>query len=318
MKAPRVFVTGAGGFVGRRLAALLGERGSEVLGCGLEDAPPAGLDVVRWFVADVSDPESLKAVVAAAKPRWVVHLAGQASAGRSFDAPEETFRVNTLGTWHLLEAVRTSAPKARTLVIGSGEAYGPQPEGSLVGEDAAFRPVSPYALSKAAADALAQAHAEKHGLDVVRTRSFSHTGPGQAPGFVIPSWARQIAAIELGASEPVLKVGNLEVTRDISHVDDIVRGYAALLERGRRGAAYNVCRGEGVELAEVARRLTAMSRVPVRIEVDPGRVRPADVPYLVGDPARIAADTGWGAQCTLDETLAAVLDHGRSEAGSGR
>jgi GDP-4-dehydro-6-deoxy-D-mannose reductase len=318
VSARSVLVTGAAGFVGRSLARGLRERGHEVAGCGLEPALPEGLSVRAWFVADVEKPESLAAAVRGARPDWVVHLAGQASAGRSFEAPEETFRVNALGTWHLLEAVRAEAPRARVLVVGSGEAYGPQPAGSRVTEDAPFQPVSPYALSKAAADALARAHAARYDLDVVRTRSFSHTGPGQAPRFVIPSWAQQIAAIESGAGEPVLRVGNIEVTRDISHVDDVVGAYVALLERGEAGAAYNVCSGQAVTLTDVAARLTAMARTRIRVEVDRDRVRPADVPYLVGDPSKLVADTGWAAERTLDQALAAVLERWRSEVGGGR
>src|SRR5206468_12159644 len=122
-------------------------------------------------------------------------------------------------------------------------------------------------------------HARAHGLDVVRTRSFGHTGPGQAPSFVVPSFARQIAAIERGGVEPVLRVGNLEVARDLTDVRDVARAYALLLERGRTGEAYNVCRGEAVRLTDVVRMLAARARVRVRIEVDPARVRPADVAW---------------------------------------
>lgn len=312
MSTKRVLITGAAGFVGRRLAEVLKSAGHVVVGCGQESAPPEGLALDGWSTADVREPDPMRAAVAAARPGWIVHLAGQASAGKSFGAPTETFRINALGTWNLLEAVRQESPTARTLVIGSGEIYGPQPEGSRVSEDAPFRPVSPYALSKAAADALASAQVQGHGLDVIRTRSFSHTGPGQAPNFVIPSWAKQIAAIERGAGEPVLHVGNLEVTRDIAHVDDIVDAYVALLERGQSGQAYNVCSGRGVRLTEVAEMLTGLATCEVEIRVDPERVRPADVEYLVGDPARIQADTGWAPTRTLEQALGAVLDRWRA------
>jgi GDP-4-dehydro-6-deoxy-D-mannose reductase len=195
-------------------------------------------------------------------------------------------------------------------VAGSGEIYGPQPAGSRVAEDAPFRPVSPYALSKAAADAFAEL-AARDGLDVVRTRSFAHAGPGQDPRFAVPSWAQQLVASERGECEPVLRVGDLDVTRDLCDVRDVARAYAALLEHGRPGAAYNVCRGEGVALAGVLDRLLAMARVPVRVEVDPARLRPADVPYLVGDPAAIARDAGWRAAIPLETTLADVVEDAR-------
>ena len=308
----RVFVTGASGFVGRRLTEVLVARGDDVSGCGPEDAMPADLQVSNWHSADVREVEGLRSAVASARPDWVVHLAGQASAGKSFGAPTETFRINALGTWNLLEAVREGAPAARVLAIGSGEVYGPQPAGSHVAEDAPFHPVSPYALSKAAADALADAHGSGHGLDVVRTRSFSHIGPGQAPTFAIPSWARQIAAIEKSEHEPVLAVGNLEVTRDIAHIDDVVDAYIALLERGRTGGVYNVCSGRGVRLSEVVEMLTALSDSDIEIRVDPDRVRPADVEYLVGDASRLRDHTNWTSRRTLEKALEAVLARWRS------
>lgn len=313
MSPSRVLVTGAAGFVGGHLARELSARGAAVVGLGPEPAGP-GAPFERWIRGDVCDGEGLAAALADAAPAAIVHLAGQASAARSFEDPVETFRLNVLGVRCLLEAVRRAAPRARVLLIGSGEAYGPQPDGSRVAEDAPPRPVSPYALSKAVADALGEALGRAHDLDVVRTRSFGHTGPGQPPRFVLPSFAQQIAAIERGAAEPVLKVGNLEVVRDLSDVRDVAAAYAALLERGTRGAAYNVGRGEGVRLSDLVRSLTALARVPVRVEVDPARVRAADVPYLVADIGRIRRDTGWAPAIALERTLAEVLEGWRAEA----
>ncbi|MFN8587561.1 MAG: GDP-mannose 4,6-dehydratase [Candidatus Eisenbacteria bacterium] len=305
-----VFVTGAAGFVGPHLARALVARGATVHGYGL-GGPVAEPAVVRWTEAGLSDDAALRAALSAASPVAVVHLAGQSSAARSFEAPEETFHANVAGTWALLEAVRDTAREARVLVVGTSEVYGPCEPPARVDEFAPFRPVSPYALSKAAADQLAASFGASFGLDVVRARPFGHTGPGQTPRFVIPAWAEQVARIERGELEPVLRVGNLEVTRDLSDVRDIVAGYCALLERGRRGEAYNLCRGEGAKLTEVVKTIAAASRVPVKIEVDPARLRPADVPWLVGDPSRAAADCGWACTIPLERTLADVLEEWR-------
>ena len=306
----RVLITGVSGFVGRHLAAALAARGDEIHGFGL-GARPAEPPLAGWQPGDTLDPDAVSAAVAASRPDAVIHLAGQSSAAVSFEHPVETYRTNALGTWTLLDAVRKHAPRARVLIVGSGEVYGPQPEGSRVAEDAPFRPVSPYALSKAAADALSDAFARRHGLAVIRTRSFGHTGPGQSPTFAIPSFARQVVAIEAGRAEPVLRVGNLDVTRDLTDVREVVEAYLALLARGRAGAAYNVCRGEGVKLRDAVGRMVARARVPVRIEVDPARVRPADLGYLVGDPEAMARDTGWRATMPLDRTLEDVLEDWR-------
>ena len=305
-----VLVTGAAGFVGPHLARALAARAARVIGHGL-DARPIEPPFSGWQVADLLDRAALDAAVTAARPDAIVHLEGQSSAARSFEAPEETFQANVVGTWNLLDAVRTHARDARVIVVASSDVYGPQPEGSRVDESTPFAPVSPYGVSKAAADTVADAIARAHGLDVVRARAFGHTGPGQDTRFVVPTFARQIAAMEAGLQEPVLRVGNLDVTRDLSDVRDVVAAYVALLERGARGAAYNVCRGEGVKLTDVVARLARMARVEVRVEVDPDRIRPADVAWLVGDPDRIARDTGWSAGIPLDTTLADVLEEQR-------
>lgn len=311
----RVLITGVSGFVGGYLARRLAEGGHELLGLGVQPAP-AELPLATYRLADLTRLEQVEPALGELAPAAIVNLAGQASAARSFEDPSETFRVNTTGALVLLEAVRRAAPRARVLQVGSGESYGPQPPGTRVAESAPFRPVSPYALSKAAADTACAAYAEANDLDLVRTRSFAHTGPGQDSRFVLPSFARQIARLERGAGEAVLRVGNLEVTRDLSDVRDVVAAYVALLERGVRGAAYNVCRGEGVRLADVAARLTSLARVAVRIEVDPARVRPVDVPYLVGDPTAIARVTGWRAAIPIEQTLRDTLEEWRRREAS--
>ncbi|TMA27969.1 MAG: NAD-dependent epimerase/dehydratase family protein [Deltaproteobacteria bacterium] len=313
LRGARVLVTGAGGFVGPHVARELAVRGARVYGVGI-GAPPADAPIADWREADLTDPAAARGAIAASAPDAIVHLAGQSSAAHSFEAPEETFRANVTGTWTLLEAVREHAPGARVVVVSTSEVYGPIASGTRAAEDAPFQPASPYALSKAAAEEVARAYAEAHALDVVRARPFSHTGPGQAPRFVVPSFAQQIAAIEAGRAEPVLRVGNLDVTRDLTDVREIVAGYCALLERGRRGAVYNLCRGEGAPLRSVVDELAGMARVRIRIEVDPARLRPSDTPWLVGDPSLTADELGWRAERPLRETLQDVLDEWRAKA----
>jgi GDP-4-dehydro-6-deoxy-D-mannose reductase len=316
LRGVTVLVTGANGFVGPWAVRALSGAGARIVGTAWPSPPAAAADlpVESWQTMDVRDPASIDGVIAAARPGAILHLAGQSSAARSFAAPAETFEVNALGTWRLLEATRTHVPRARVVVVTSGEQYGPQPVDTLTREDALPRPVSPYGLSKAAADLLAELSATRDGLDVIRARAFGHTGPGQSPGFAVPAFAQQLAAIESGRAEPLLKVGNLDVVRDLTDVRDVARAYVALFERGRTGRAYNVCRGQGVPLTEVVNRLCAAARVRVRIEPDPARMRPSDVPWLVGDPAAIAADTGWRAEIPLEGTLEDVLEDWRQRA----
>lgn len=318
MSTARILITGVGGFVGAHMARGIAERGAAALGVGIEPPPPATERfLTREWRADIRDAEALKAVIGEAAPTAIVHLAGQSSAGLSFGQPLETFHINTLGTSALLEAVRTAAPEARVLVVGTGEIYGSLPADSRVAEDAPFQPMSPYALSKAVADAIAESYS-RHGLDVVRTRSFGHIGPGQTDRFLVPSLARQIAEIEAGRGEDVVRVGNLDVTRDLTDVRDVVEAYLALLERGRPGAVYNVCRGEGTRFADIAHSLCERARVRVRIEVDPARIRPADLVYLVGDPSAITTEIGWKAAIPLERTLDEILEEWRSRSSEKR
>lgn len=312
LRGATVLMTGAGGFVGPHLARALAAAGARVHGLGL-GAPPRATPIESWQELDLADTAGLGDAIASLSPAAIVHLAGQSSAARSFEAPDETFRANVLGTWGLLDAVRTHAPRARVIAVITSEIYGPIAPGTRAAESTPFKPLSPYGFSKAAADQVAAAFAEAHGLDVVRARPFGHTGPGQSPAFVIPGWAQQVAAIEAGQSEPILRVGNLEVTRDLSDVRDVAEGYCALIEHGRTGAAYNLCRGEGAKLTDVLARITELATVPVRVEVDPARLRPADLPYLVGDPELTASDCNWRATRPLDATLTDVLAEWRAQ-----
>jgi len=308
-----VLVTGVSGFVGAHLTRALIERDAQVEGTGADDTPPQADNLQHYEPHfDVREAERVRTHFEARRPDVVVHLAAQSSAGESFKAPTETFAINVLGTWNVIEAMRSATPKARALLVGTGEVYGPQAEGTRAQEDAPFRPVSPYALSKAAADAMGKLAHESFGLDTVRTRSFGHLGPGQTTRFFLPSFAKQIAEIEAGRREPRLEVGNLDVVRDLCDVRDVVGAYVALIERGRPGGVYNVCRGEGVSLAQLTRDLISRARVPIRIETNPELVRPADVPYLVGDPSRIESELGWRSEIKLERTLDDVLNEWRS------
>jgi GDP-4-dehydro-6-deoxy-D-mannose reductase len=311
----RVLVTGVSGFVGLHLARHLAEHRDEVLGLGVGPSPPAtARHLAGEWHADVGDPSAIESALREASPQAIVHLAARSSGGESFADPVGTYRVNALGTLAVLEATRRAAPDARVLIVGTGDVYGPQPAGSRVDESTPLKPVSPYALSKAAADVAAEYYAVR-GLDVIRTRSFGHLGTGQTDRFSVPSLARQIAQAEAGGAEPVVRVGNLEVTRDLSDVRDVVQAYRLLLEHGERGAVYNVCRGEGISLAELARSLIARARIPLRLELDAERLRPADVPYLVGDPGRLQHATSWRATIPLERTLEEILEEWRQRTG---
>jgi GDP-4-dehydro-6-deoxy-D-mannose reductase len=289
----RVLVTGSSGFVGAWMLRHLDAVGDEVV--TLDDT------------LDIGDRDALIDAVVAAAPDAICHLAAQASVGTSWSEPVATFSVNALGVLHLLDAIAACAVWPRVLLVSSAEVYGQvDPVDLPLGEDRLFAPSSPYAASKAAAELLGLQAWLGRGIEVVRARPFNHTGPGQRPDFVVPSLARQV--VEVGRRGlPALEAGNIEVRRDITDVRDVVRAYRLLLERGEPGVAYNVCRGESVSIAEVAQRLLALAGLDVPVRVDPGRVRPVDLPDLRGDGTRLASRTGWSPAIGLDEMLGAVL-----------
>lgn len=299
----RVIVTGAGGFVGRHLVPALRERGHEVRTADV--AAAADVDVAL----DVSDAAAVAAQVREHAPDGVVHLAAIASPPAAARAPELTFRVNFLGTQAVLEAVRTHAPRARTLLVCSADAYGSAaPDAPPFSEASPLVPRSPYARSKAAAEMLGRAHAEA-GLDVVCTRSFNHTGPGQGDAFVLSSFARQAAEIAAGVSEPELRVGNLDSVRDFLDVEDVVRAYVGLLEPKVQSGVYNVASGRPVRIGDALDTILRLAGVAPRVEIDPERFRPTD--RAVGDATRLRDAIGWEPAVPLEDTLARVVAYWR-------
>jgi GDP-4-dehydro-6-deoxy-D-mannose reductase len=289
----RVLVTGSDGFVGTWLMRHLAERGDDAV--GLDPA------------VDVTDAAGLTKAVVAVEADAVIHLAALASVGATWKDPTAAFAVNATGTLHLVQAALACTAPPRVLLISSAEVYGiVHPDDLPLVESRPVQPVSPYALSKAAAELVGRQAWLGHGLEVVVARPFNHTGPGQAPGFVVPSVARQVADAARSGARSLL-VGDVSVRRDLTDVRDVVRAYRLLVEHGAPGEAYNVCRGTSTEIAEVARRLLALAGVDLPLEVDPARLRPVDLPNLRGDPSRLREATGWAPEIALDTTLGDVL-----------
>ena len=297
----RVLVTGASGFVGRHLTLALAAAGHEVVAAGgPRDAPPL-------LALDLGRASAVADLVAQAEPEAVVHLAGQAFVPVALRDPLATLDVNATGTARLLEAVRAfrdaSGGPVRTLLISSAEVYGIQPpERMPLDESTPVVPANPYAASKAAAEAFGQAWYRSYGLDVVIARPFNHIGPGQDERFVVASFAHQLAAIAAGGPK-LMHVGNLAAERDFLDVRDVAEAYVALLANGRSGEVYNICSGRAVRIQEVLRQLITIARVPVEVRDDPERMRPSDVPTIVGDAAKLRTATGWSPRRPLAQTL---------------
>ena len=289
-----LLITGIHGFVGGHLARLALAAGHRVTGTVLEgEAASPGLEGVALITADILDRDRVAAVIADAAPDAVVHLAGLSSVGESWRRPGDYFRVNVLGTENIL----TAAPGRRVVFASSAEVYGVVPEEEQpIPEDRRLDPRSPYALTKAAAERLALA------AGAVVARSFNAIGPGQATKFALPTFAAQLAAIGAGQQRPVLQVGNLSARRDFLHVEDAARAYLSLAERGMPGTVYNVATGHAASVQDLLNRLRLLSGIKTRVEEDPARMRPVDIPLLEGDASRLR-QLGWAPRKSVEEAL---------------
>jgi GDP-4-dehydro-6-deoxy-D-mannose reductase len=312
----KVLITGADGFVGRHLASFLTDKEeAEVLGLDLD--PPKFTqpwDRCDYGLCDVQDREKVFSLVKEFHPDYVFHLAAQSSVRFSWEEPQLTYDVALKGQANVLDALRAEEIDAVIHIACSAEEYGRVKEEDLpIREDHPLRPASPYALSKVMQDYHAVFCHQAYGTRVIRTRAFNMTGPGQAPQFVVSDFARQIAEIEAGERDAVIRVGNLEARRDFADVRDLVGAYWLLVQKGEPGEVYNVCSGCDYSIREVLDMLLTFSKVPIRVEVDPTRLRKADIPVLRGDNSRMTEVVDWAPVCALGKTLEDVLDWWREE-----
>jgi len=312
----RILITGVTGFVGPYLAEHIAGVAPEAELWGLvwgadQGQVPASIHPIE---GDLTDLSSLRAAVDHIQPEIIFHLAAASSVASSWDKPGRFLEVNAVGTANLLETVRASDREVRVVVSSSGEVYGVVPvDRQPITEDAHLAPLSPYAASKAAQDLLTAQYFHGYGIPTVRLRLFHHTGPRRPPQFVASSFAQQIARIEKGLDPPRLAVGNLEAIRDFTDVRDVARAYWLAATRGIPGDVYNICSSRHISIRRVLDILLSHSTVEVEVDVDPDRLRSADIPYLVGDHTRFSDATGWQPEIPLITTLGDLLDWWRSE-----
>jgi GDP-4-dehydro-6-deoxy-D-mannose reductase len=312
----RALITGAGGFVGSHLIEyLLSHTDWDLMGTvhpAIDQQPEnPRLHCVRL---DLRDAEAVRELMDARRPDYVFHLAAQSFVPTSFADPWDTLENNIRSQLNLLEAMRQTDGEVRMLVVGSNEEYGaPKPDELPQTEDNPLRPTNPYAVSKVTQDFLGLQYHLAYGLPVVRVRPFNHTGPRQSPRFVVPAFASQIARIEAGLQEPVMRVGNLEAARDFTDVRDIVRAYHLAMVEGQPGEVYNLASGQPRVIRELLETLLSYSEAEIRVERDPERYRPVDVPIVRGSAEKFHALTGWQPQIPFERTLRDVLDYWRDQ-----
>lgn len=307
-------VTGAAGFAGSHLLEQLAEGSSDdLVGWSRSDPPPGLAPLARWERIDIRDGQRVYDALRILRPRAIFHCAGLPHVAESWTDTAASLAANVLGTHRILDAVDRLDYPCRILVTGSSQVYGPST--APITEDDAIAPSSPYALSKLAQEQLAL-RAGTRRMEVIVARPFNHTGPRQKPAFLAPSVARQIALIERAALEPVIKVGNLTPSRDLMDVRDTVRAYALLMKSGAPGTVYNVATGISRPVRTIVDALVTRARVPIRIEQDPSRFRPNDVPTLVGNAAKLQAVTGWRPEIPFERMIDDLLDFWRKDNAS--
>ena len=312
----RVLITGATGFVGTHLRRhLLSSTDWDIVGTAFPDPPDDPTPTLReeLVLLDLRDAEATQAALAESSPDYVVHLAAQAHVPTAYKDPWATLQNNILGQLNLFESCLALNIKPRIIVIGSGEEYGRAAEADLpLLENHPLRPENPYSVSKVTQDVMGYQYFISYGLPVIRVRPFNHVGPGQSPRFVLPAFASQVAEIEAGRREPLLRVGNLAPQRDFTDVRDVVRAYRLLLLHGNAGEVYNVASGRPYAIQSIVDELRARSRIEIKIEVDPERYRPADIPVIYGSADKLTRDTGWTAEIPMSQTIDDVLAEWRA------
>ncbi|MFZ3265758.1 MAG: GDP-mannose 4,6-dehydratase [Terriglobales bacterium] len=306
----RILITGGTGFVGSHLISFLqpSEVKLVVISSSGAVVQHPGVDYCK---VDIRDADDVSAVIRAARPDQIYHLAAVSSVADCWNNPRLAFDVNVAGSCNVFEAAMHLPSPPRILNVSTSQVY--MRSGNALSETSRLGPDNPYAATKAMAELLAVQYRKSSSGGVITARAFNHTGPGQLPGFVMASVAKQLAEVEAGLRPPVLKVGDLNVKRDFTDVRDTVVAYRELLDKGETGEIYNVCSGRAVLLADVVRELQKHCRATVTIEIDPARVRPSEVPQVHGNPGKIRRATGWSATIPLESTLQSLLAYWRAK-----
>lgn len=305
-------VIGAAGFVGSYLI-------DEMCACGIEayatKLPHETLEKDNAIVydLDIMDKNAIASLLFEIRPDYIFHLAAQSSVGLAWKNPGLTIDVNIKGSVNVMDALRELFYKPRVLLIGSGEEYGHICPGETpITEENSLRPGNIYAATKVCQNMIGSIYSKAYDLELMMVRAFNHIGPGQAPMFVVSDFCKQVAEIEKGLREPLMKVGNLAAKRDFTDVRDVVKAYVKLVQTGVPGETYNVGSGNAKAIQEILDLIVSMSEADIKVEIDPNKLRPVDVPIIEADITKIRELTGWQPQISLEQTIQETLDYWRA------
>lgn len=304
----KCLITGVNGFAGSWLAEYLLEKKFEVVGTVYPKKQQP-----NTLPCDLSVPHEIEEIIKQTQPDIIFHLAAQGFVPASWQDPIGTFNINVLGTLYLLEAIRKFTPKAKILIIGSGEEYGAANGDRPLTEDTSLNPQNPYAVTKVCADLMSAQLAKHYKLHIVRVRPFPHIGPRQSQNFAVSDFCRQIALIEKKKQPPIIKVGNLETKRDFTDVRDMVRAYWLAIEKGMPGEAYNISSERAYSIKEILEKLINITKTKIKIETDPSRLRPQDTEIKLGNSQKFRKLTNWEPEIPIEQTLQETLDWWRDQ-----
>lgn len=295
-----VLVFGVSGFVGNYLLTEFIEYGYTVIGTDKirNVMLPSGVD---YYESDLMNSDTTERLINRVQPDIIVNLAAVSSVGASWDIPQTTIQVNVVGALNIMEAARKSEKKPKMLFVGSSEEY--VISDFPMNEDRQLSASNPYGISKITQEQFAKLYKEQYGLKIYCVRPFNHTGVGQKDSFVLPGFCKQVAEIEKLGKPGVVKVGNLKVKRDFSHVKDIVRAYRMIVESDNCERIYNVGSGTAQSLEDMLQYIIGLSSQEIRIEIDPSRFRPIDQPVICCDYNLIKTELGWEPQYTVFDAL---------------
>ncbi len=305
----KVIITGGGGFVGKYLSQYLVEQGFVVYGF---DRHGSDIPNITTVIIDILDKEKVDKYIQQISPTHLIHLAAQSSVKKSWDNPTQTISINVEGTRNILESITLHTPKCTVLIISSAEIYG-TPKILPITEQTPINPNNPYAESRKQQEELCQNFITKNKLNLIIARSFPHTGAGQSDQFVCSNFAKQIALIEANQQPPILTVGNLEAKRDFTDVRDVVRAYHLLITTPHTSGVFNVCSAKSIPISSILSTLQTFSTSKITIKQDPDKMRPSDIPNMVGSNTKLQQATNWKPIIPINQTLQEILHYWRNE-----
>ena len=308
----KALIIGAAGFVGKYLLAHLSETYPWQLYATKLPQEDIQFDHATILDLNILEKEDILHTLKEIQPDYIFHLAAQSSVALSWKKPALTVDINIKGCLNLLDAIREADLSPKILLIVSGEEYGHiSSENIPVSEGTLPRPGNIYAATKVCQNMIGSIYAQAYHMDVMLVRAFNHIGPEQAPAFVVSDFCKQVAEIEKGNSEPVIRVGNLSAKRDFTDVRDVVRAYGLLIQHGQAGETYNIGSGHAIAIQELLDRILQLSNSNITVETDVNKLRPVDVPIIEADISKLQACISWKPEIPLDQTLLETLNYWR-------